>query len=126
MLNPDDDTPIDALEAMYEDAALAAADDPSQITPQDRAAADALRRRMAEPIAARRRSFLPAHVEIKRARPIRPSYLAMGRDQLLAALQEIIKRLGPELQIAHRHLTELTDNDLRLTLETIDAEPEEP
>jgi hypothetical protein len=125
MLNPDDDTPIDALEAMYEDAALAAADDPSQITPQDRAAADALRLNIEARIAERRRSFLPDG-KIKTARPIRPSYLAMGRQQLLTRLQELVQRLGPQLQIAHRKLTELTDNDLRRLLETINADPEEP
>jgi len=125
-LDANEDMPIDALDAMYEDAALAAADDPSQITEEDRVWAEGMRRRMLARIAEVRRSLLPKHVKSVVAPPIRAAYLAMNRDQLIAKLEELAHRMGNTLQIAHRKLSELSDNDLRRLLETLDAEPREP
>ena len=124
MNSPDDDKTIEALEAIFEDAALAEAADAAQITPEDRAWADGMRSRMQERIAELRRSRLPKTVTPVAARPIRPSYLAMARDALEATLDVIMNGKDGQAQIACRNLSDLTDDDLRRLLETLDAEPE--
>ena len=61
--------------------------------------------------------------ELTPARPIRAEYLAMDRDALIATFELLDRRIGP-VQVAHRKLHELSDNDLRRLIETITPEPE--
>lgn len=122
MMSPDDDKPIDALEAIYEALALDAAEHDTD-TPKDKAWAARMRARTMEQIAAHRRNLVPDVAPIK-PRPIRPAILAMTRDALLARFEEISHRMGGAVQVAHRHLKDLTDDDLRRVLETLESAPE--
>lgn len=118
----DDDKPVDALDAMYEDLALHAAE-AGTATPADRAWATNMRERVMERLAAHRRALVPDVVP-RRAPPIRPSIVAMSREALLAAIDGITRRMGGAVQIAHRHLKDLSDDDLRRVLETLETPPE--
>ena len=124
MSNPDDDDdkPIDALDAMYEDLAMYAAEH-GTATPRDKQWADRMRARAAEQLAAHRRALVPEPIPVK-ARPIRAEFLAMTRDALLAKFDEISRRMGGAVQVAHRHLKDLSDDDLRRILETLETAPE--
>lgn len=120
MTAPDDK---DALDAIYTDAALEEAEH-GEVTARDREWADALRARTRGRLAELRRNFLPPLTDAKPPRPIRPALQAMDRTALLALSNAVIQRRGGEIQIAYRHLTELSDDDLRRLLETLDVEPE--
>jgi hypothetical protein len=121
MTIPDDDKP-DALDAIYEALALDAEEHGTH-TPKDREWATRMRARAMEKLAAHRRALVPDVARTK-ARPIRAELLAMTRDGLLARFQEISRRMGGALQVSHRHLKDLTDDDLRRVLETIESAPE--
>lgn len=122
-MNPDeDDKPVDALDAMYEDLARHAAEE-GTAAPADRAWAARMQERVMARLAAHRRALAP-DVTPRKAPPIRPSILAMSRDALLAAIEDITQRMGGAVQIAHRHLKDLSDDDLRRVLETLEAPPE--
>jgi hypothetical protein len=118
------DASIDAIEAIMWDAAELDAQDPSNITDEDRVWADGMRARMKVRFAARRRSLMPPNEEPTLGGPIRPSILAMGRDALLATVHGIARRMGGQMQIANRKLTELSDDDLRRLVETLSPEEE--
>lgn len=121
--DPDDnDKPIDALDAMYEDLARYAEEHGTD-TPKDKAWASHMRARTMEKLAAMRRNLVPDVAPIK-PRAIRPELLAMTRDALLARFEEISRRMGGGVQVAHRHLKDLTDDDLRRVLETLESAPE--
>jgi hypothetical protein len=118
------DDSIDAFDAIIRDAAELDAEDPSNITDEDRVWADGMRARMKARFAARRRSLMPPNDEPTVGGPIRPSILAMGRDALLATVHEIARRMGGQMQIANRKLTQLSDDDLRRLVETLSPEEE--
>ena len=118
----DDDKPVDALDALYEDLALYASEH-GTATPKDKEWAARMRARTMEKVAAMRRNLVP-DVEPIKARPIRASLLAMTRDALLARFDEISHRMGGAVQVAHRHLKDLRDDDLRRVLETLETAPE--
>lgn len=118
----DDDKPVDALDALYEDLALYASEH-GTATPKDKEWAARMRVRTMERVAEMRRNLVP-DVEPIKARPIRPSLLAMTRDALLARFDEISKRMGGAVQVAHRHLKDLSDDDLRRVIETLETAPE--
>jgi len=123
-MTPTDDKSIEALEAIFEDAAKADAKDPSKITPEDRAWADKQRAQWKARIAEARRELALPGAEPSAPPPIRAKYQAMNRDALLAAFVEASQRMGGQLQVAHRNLSDLSDDDLRRLLETLDAQPE--
>ena len=124
MSNPDDDDdkPVDALDALYEDLAQYAADH-GKPTAKDREWAEGMRAKTLARLAEHRRNLVP-DVKPTKARPIRPELLAMSRDALLARFDEISRRMGGAVQVAHRHLKDLTDDDLRRVLETLESAPE--
>ncbi len=119
MTTPDDDKPIDALDALYEALALQA-EEHGSATPEDREWAARMRARTMDKLAAHRRALVP-DVQPTKARPIRAEFLAMSRDALLARFEEISRRVVGGIQVAHRHLTDLTDDDLRRVLETLES-----
>lgn len=118
----DNDKPIDALDALYEDMAMYASEH-GTATPKDKEWAERMRARTLDRIAAMRRNLVPDVAPIK-APPIRASLLAMTRDALLARFDEISRRMGGAVQVAHRHLKDLSDDDLRRVLETLETAPE--
>jgi hypothetical protein len=118
---PPDDKPVDALDALYE--RLAAADAEEGTEKADPAWKADVKHRAALRLAELRRQLVPDVKPVK-ARPIRPALLAMTRDALLARIDEIASRMGGAMQLAHRHLVDLTDDDLRRVLETLEAPPE--
>jgi hypothetical protein len=116
-MTPDpDDKNLDALEAIFHDAALAAAEE-GESTPEKQAWAAGVRQRLEQRVADMRRSLAPAG---KPAKPIAARYLAMARDAVIARLEELV--LGGRVQIAHRNLSALSDDDLRRLLESIDPD----
>lgn len=50
----------------------------------------------------------------------RDGYLALARDALVARINAWQDRLGPSLQLAHRQLADMTDDDLRTLLSDIE------
>jgi hypothetical protein len=122
MMSPDDKD-IDALDAILTEAALAESEE-GEITARDRQWADALRARTTARLAELRRNLVPTDAARSPGRPIRPSLQALERDALLALSNRVIAQRGGGLQIAYRHLTELSDDDLRRLLETLDVDPE--
>jgi hypothetical protein len=128
MLPTKDDKSIDAIDAIIQDAAELDAADPRNITAEDREWADAMRTRMKARIAEYKRSLLPPNDEPAPGEPIRPRFAAMARDALLATVHGIARKMGGQMAIANRKLTELSDDDLRRLLETLvpEDEKEEP
>jgi hypothetical protein len=116
-MNPDDDKNLEILEAIYHDAALAHAED-GESTPEQKEWAERFHGRIAARIQEMKKNLaLPA---TKRAQPIKPSYLAMARDALLAKLDELVA-VG-RLQVAHRNLSTLSDDDLRRLLQSLEPD----
>lgn len=67
-----------------------------------------------------RRGLLPADPPVEKAKPIRPSTLAMARDAVIAAITSVLQGMGGTVQVAHRNLTQLSDDDLRRLYDLID------
>jgi hypothetical protein len=114
---------LEIVDDVYHDAAMSEVGQRKRTPEQVRWAsgvAIAFQNRIAE----MRRSRLPATVTPLKAKPIRPSLLAMGRDALLAKLTELMRAPGLRIQYAHRNLTGLTDDDLRRMLDLL--EPSDP
>lgn len=117
------DKNLEILDAIYNDVALVDAED-GDATPEDRRWAGEVRNRVQARLAELRRNLLPAEAPPRPAKPIRAKYLAMARDALLSAVDEITQRMGGTVQVAHRNLSGLSDDDLRRLLETLDPDPE--
>lgn len=66
-----------------------------------------------EKIAEARRENLPAAAPVKKAEPIKKSYLAMARDALVALYTQRVGACGDDFQLAYRNLDALSDDDLR-------------
>jgi hypothetical protein len=69
-----------------------------------------------------RRKHTPADEPIEKAKPIRPSTLAMLRDALIEAITRITRTMGGAVQYAHRNLKGLSDDDLRRLYDTLDPD----
>ncbi len=102
----------DAYEAILHEAALADAES-RESTPAEKRIADRVSARVRGDLAKMRRDQLPAPDPIMKAAPIRPSLFKLGRDALLALIDEIVSRMGGTVQYAHRDLSGLSDDDLR-------------
>lgn len=109
-----DDKNLEALEAIFHDAAVADAEDKDGSTPEEREWAKQLHARVADQLADMERNLAPA----KSPKPIRPGLLAMARDTLLAKIDELVG-VG-RLQVAHRNLSTLSDDDLRRLLQSVE------
>jgi hypothetical protein len=121
-MNPNKPTDDDILEELAYQAALAEEDDGSN-APED----DQWSRTMGQQLDARlaqlRRNLLPKSAPIKRAKPIRQKWLALARDQLLAAVAELSAAKTVAVQFAYRDLNGLSDDDLRRLLDLLDTSP---
>ena len=117
----DKDKSADILDAIYEEVALEAAEHGTN-APEDRPWAREVGKRVQARLAELRRNLVPAAAPVTQAKPIRPSLLALGRDALVAKLDELIARLGTSVQYAHRNLEGLSDDDLRRLIDTLDPD----
>ena len=115
------DKSIEILDAIYHDAALTEAEQGSS-SPDDKRWARDVREKVQARLAEMRRSFTPASVPVEKARPIRAALFALDRNALLAKLTELLTRMGGAVQVAHRNLTSLSDDDLRRLIDTLDPE----
>jgi hypothetical protein len=119
MTAPDNDKNLEILDAIYNDAALADAE-AGTATPEDKKWAREVRSSVQARLAEMRRNLTPAAAPAKKAQPIRPSLLALGRDALVERLTQLTQRMGGAVQFAHRHLAGLSDDDLRRLIDTLD------
>jgi hypothetical protein len=108
--------PATVLARVLEDAAELDAEP----TAADRQWARAQRKSLDRTLAAMRRRLLPDAPPIAKAAPIRPSLLAMAHDALIALYTQLIEAFGPTIQVAHRDLAVLSDDDLRRLIQEID------
>ncbi len=115
---------LEILDAIYMEAALDAAAN-GRSTPEDERWARETSKRVQARLAELRRNLVPATATVSKAQPIRPSLLAMGRDALLAKLNELTSKIGPSLQYAHRNLEGLSDDDLRRLVDTLNPESDD-
>lgn len=112
-------TVVDALDELSHQVALDAVEH-AQPTAEDRAWSRALGTRLEARLAELRRNLTPPDVVTERAKPLRPSTLALTRDALIEAITRITRSMGGAVQYAHRNLRGLSDDDLRRLLDTID------
>jgi hypothetical protein len=119
-MTPDEDN-IEILDAIYHDAALAEAEQGKASADDQRWARD-VRSRVQARLAEMRRSLTPAVAPPKKAEPIRASLIPLARDALMAKLEAITARMGGTLQLAHRNLSRLSDDDMRRLIQTLDPD----
>jgi len=115
------DKSIEILDEIFHDAAVAEAEQ-GKATPEDQRWAREVRTKVQARLAEMRRSLTPADAPIEKAKPIPARLYELGRDALLAKLAEITTRMGGTVQIAHRKLTTLSDDDLRRLIATLEPE----
>lgn len=117
--------PIEALDELVHQVALDALDHAPH-TAEDRAWSRALGAKLDARLAELRRSLTPPDVAPERAKPLRPSTLALTRDALMEAITRLTRSMGGAVQYAHRNLRGLSDDDLRRLLDTIDPTARHP
>ncbi len=113
---------LDVLDALFEDLALAAADDPDAASEEDKQWAEDMLARMRQRIAAARRNLLPKIVPVSVAPDIHDSLLAAPRYQLVSMLDELERWIGPNVRLADSRLEALSDDDLRRLVVTLDTD----
>ena len=113
---------LDILDEVSHQAALADAEH-GRSSADDQKWSRALGTVMEARLAELRRNLTPAEAPTERAKPIRPSLLAMARDALIEAINRITQVRGGAVQYAHRELRGLTDDDLRRLLDTLEPDP---
>jgi len=114
-----DDKNTEALEAIFHEAALADVDEAS--TPDQKRRAREIMKRNDLRVAELRAMQLAA-APPKPPRPIRPAFLAMTRDALLAAIGALTT--SGDVQVAYRNHSTLSDDDLRRLLESLTPDAE--
>ena len=119
MTTTNQDKQLEILDAIYEDAALVDAEH-GKSTPADQKWAREIRSNVHARLAEMRRNLMPAAAPAKKAKPISASLLAMGRAALERLLERLTEKMGGGVQYAHRHLGELSDDDLRRLIDTLD------
>ena len=117
-----DRTADDILEEVAYQAALAEEEEGGS-TPADDRWSRALGQTLEARLAQLRRNLLPTAAPIKKAKPIRQKWLALKRDQLLAAIAELSAAKTVAVQFAYRDLNGLSDDDLRRLLDLLDTSP---
>lgn len=100
-------------EAVSYEAALEASDHPDdELTPAELAWVHRVADNMQERVAAK----LRADREAKMKSRVRPSIFAMARDAVEEWISALVEE-NPDMVLAHRDLTEMSDDDLRTALE---------
>lgn len=89
-------------------------------TEEDREWSRALGVKLDARLAELRRNLTPADPPTEKAKPIRPSTLAMTRDAVIEAITKLAQSMGGAVQFAHRNLTRLSDDDLRRMYDLLD------
>ncbi len=112
--------PLDVLDTLTHEAGLAAAESDAKPTADELRDIDAVIAFARTELNRQARADVAPAVPVLRA--VRPSILAMSRDALLARLDEL--RLMPGTRLAashHRFAGYASDNDLRVSLEDLEA-----
>ena len=109
---------LDTLDAIYDALASFEAEHGTS-TPLQKRIAQRVKARVEARLAEMRRNLLPAADPPMRLKPIRPSLLALGRDALLAMLDELHRTRGAAVQYAHCNWQGLSDDDLRRLIELL-------
>ena len=118
-MTKDKPSSLDILDEISHQAALAEAEH-GKSTADDRRWSRELGVSIEARLAELRRNLTPAEAPTERAKPIRPSLLAMARDALIDAISRITQARGRAVQYAHRDLRGLSDDDLRRLLDTLE------
>jgi hypothetical protein len=91
------------------------------VTPEDRRWAESVAASIQAQVGEYRRNRLPRTVPpIKKAEPISERLRKLPRAALEALFGSLVEQWGPQAQFAHRHLEDLSDNDLRRMIQTIE------
>ncbi len=109
----------EVLDALTHQVALEEAEHGTS-SPRDREWSRKLGVQIDARLAELRRKLTPAEVPIEALKPIRHSTLAMARDAVLDAIQRVCESMGGTVQVAHRNLKRLSDDDLRRLYDLID------
>jgi hypothetical protein len=112
-------TPSEILDEVSHHAAEAAVA-ARKSTREDRDWSRALGSRLDARLAELRRNLTPPESPVEPAKPIRASTLAMARDAVIAAIERLTQSMGGTVQLAHRNLTQLSDDDLRRLYDLLD------
>ena len=110
---------LEILDEIYHQAALADAEHGTS-SAEDRRWARELGVKIDARVAELRRNLTPMDAPTEKAKPLRPSTIAMTRDALLEAIATLTRSMGGQIQYAHRNLKGLSDDDLRRLFDTID------
>jgi hypothetical protein len=113
-------SPVEVLDTISHHVAVAAAEN-ARPTAEDLRWSRELGVQLEARLAELRRRLTPADEPVEKAKPIRPSTLAMARDQLLEGIARITRAMGGAVQYAHRNLTGLSLDDLRRLYDTLDT-----
>ncbi len=109
------------LDIITREVGMLELEDPT-VTKEDRRWAEGVVAGMNARIAEYRRNRLPKTAPpIKKAEPISKRLREMPRAALEALFASLVDKWGPEVQFAHRHLDELSDNDLRRLIQRIET-----
>src|SRR5580700_821572 len=98
--NPKPDA-VEVLDTICHHVAVAAAEN-AQPTQEDLRWSRELGLQLEARLAELRRRLTPADEPVEKAKPIRPSTLAMARDELLAGIARITQAMGGAVRYAHR------------------------
>ena len=110
---------LETLDTILHEAALVEAERGTS-TPAQRQIARQVRDAVDAQLAALRRKLLPDPDPPTKAPPIRPSLFALGREALVARLEELTRSRGGAVQYAHRELAGLSDDDLRRLIDLLE------
>jgi len=108
----EDNKSLRIYEAIAYESALDASERGTGLTPEEHEEARRIVGNMREVVKAKQR----ADRAVTRHTRVRPSIFAMAREAVEATLRALFVA-HPDLLIAHRDLKEMTDDDLRTTLE---------
>ncbi len=115
-----EDRDLHTLDIITREVGLLELDDPEP-TAEDRRWADSVVADVRSRVAEYRKNRLPKTVPpIKKAEPITKRLAAMPRAVLEPLFASLIQQLGPDVQLAHRHLEEYSDNDLRRLIQKME------
>jgi hypothetical protein len=112
-------SPLEILDEVSHQAAQAAVARRSN-TAEDLEWSRALGAKLDDRLAELRRNLTPADPPTEKAKPIRPSTLAMTRDAVIEAIAKLTQSMGGAVQFAHRNLKRLSDDDLRRLYDLLD------
>ncbi len=111
---------LEILDEVSHQAAQAAVARRRKTTPSDRQWSRDMGVKIDARLAELRRNLTPADPPAEQAKPIRPSTLAMMRDAVIDVITRLTQSMGGDVQLAHRNLKQLSDDDLRRLYDLLD------